>query len=246
MSFLFLFGSIWFYPSVSNYDFTVGASLFAAGSALFLVAVAQDAVPMAVELHRQRRQEVDDASRSETFSRNVAAMAPLVNTCLYGISAASFLVGSLYFLPDLYSENDQLGCVMFVVGTTITLLAVAWDTSRLLLVGTRATIAHILALLAAAAGADLFLIGTLFSFPMYLVDDSALSKGASFFTAGSCCFIVHSLSIVEVTANALGGKEEAAAIAEEEDIVVRRKQLLGFMNEGSTMTVMSSRRRDTL
>lgn len=69
---------------------------------------------------------------------------------------------------------------MFVVDTVITLLDVVWDASRLLLVGTRATIVRILALLAAVAGTNLFLL----SFPMYLVDECSTFKGCIILQGG--------------------------------------------------------------
>lgn len=179
MAVLFIIGSLYFLPEMFQKtnagDFTVGAGLFTGGAAAFWLAAVLDFVPT-------------------LQSGNIFA---IVNSFLYVAASALLVIGSIWFFPDLYAENNTLGNWMYVIGTATVATAILWDMSRLLLMGAQPNLGQVVAMASGVFGAIHFMVGALFLFPVYLTSQAAVEKGANLFIAGSCFFMMHALGVAK-------------------------------------------------
>jgi len=182
MAVLFILGALYFLPDMfietNAGDFTVGAGLFTGGAAAFWGAAVLDFLP--------------------TLQGGGGILA-IANSFLYVAASAMLVVGSVWFFPDLYEDNNTLGNWLYVIGTATVAIAILWDMSRLLLMGAQPNLGQVVAMVSGILGAVHFMIGALFLFPYYVKmgQYDAVEKGANFFIAGACFFMMHALGVIK-------------------------------------------------
>jgi len=178
MGIMFIFTGAFFLPDVYTSfapgNFLYGASFFITGASLFLVAASIDFMG--------------------SFGQGVVAM---INASLYVIAAIQLIVGSVYFLPRVYTSDPPIGNWLYVTGTLTASAALVWDMFRLMAKGAKVPLPFIVALFSALIGALCFTFGACFLFPIYLTGPEAIEKGAGFFIAGGVFFLVHSLAVIK-------------------------------------------------
>ncbi|KAG9398555.1 hypothetical protein AC1031_014337 [Aphanomyces cochlioides] len=184
---LFLFGSILFYPRYANiYDIPgegalIGGWLFVFGCIMF-----QSGSLIEVWNARYAHKEGSD------FNRFLPMMMAVSNV----LGSVCFVYGGVYFLPKYYNENPSLGCYLFIAGCSIFSYAILIDVPRMIrekqaIFGLWTTCAVF-----NMVGNILFIVGSYYFLPKFLfVEDADLASSnliysTNYFVVGSVAFII--------------------------------------------------------
>lgn len=207
---LFLLGSICFYPSmydvtilsihIGAWCFVVGCVFFAFASILDFIQHMQqkysstDQIVLLADEEKGRintslsRKSTSSLSSKDNSSGDESELDPESNFILAKaiisfvniFSAVSFVVGAMYFLPRFYEQNERIGCYGFIIGCIILCLS-----SSYMILALRESICQSLSTL---IGSILFIVGSIFFLPEYLVLDGGVVLAVNFFTIGSIFF----------------------------------------------------------
>ncbi|GFH49930.1 hypothetical protein CTEN210_06406 [Chaetoceros tenuissimus] len=207
---LFLLGSICFYPSM--YDITIlsihiGAWCFIVGCAFFAFASILDFIQHMKLKYSSTDQIVfsqdeekgrintslshkstssmssrDNSSQDETELNKESnfVLAKAIISFANIFAAMSFLVGAVYFLPRFYEQNERIGCYGFIIGCIILCLS-----SSYMILALRESIWQSTSTL---IGSILFIVGSIFFLPEYLVLEGGVVLAVNFFIIGSIFF----------------------------------------------------------
>lgn len=200
-SVLFQVGSIYFYPKFSilwdGKGGLFGAWAFVVGCIFFFLTT--------------------NLSFVETIAKNNTGSAThrvlvAYNALMYVMAGVIFLLGSLYFLPDLYAKAPALGCWAFLLGSIQFCLAALGDLAFIVTTHedpreTGVKLANLrcwgtVAALGTFVGAFLFILGSWFYLPRFIAQEDAvlaesyMYKSINFYTTGSAFFIINSLALV--------------------------------------------------
>ena len=203
----FLIGSILFYPcfinlgGVESVGRFVAAWLFVVGSVLMLILTIRD-----LQIVVSALRKLDLVTAAVTIStegkrktiiklleQSTVKKEEMVNLVLYVASAVLSIMGSIFFLPDLYAESATLGVTLFIAGCLCQITAALWSTGMLLTQGEMKRVKDVMIIFLPFVGSLLFLIGCLFFYPRYQNDAFDTIYATTYFVVGSAMFLLSSL-----------------------------------------------------
>ena len=203
----FLIGSIPFYPcfinlgGVESVGRFVAAWLFVVGSVLMLILTIRD---LQIVVSALRKLEwvtaavtISTEGKRKTIikllEQSTVKKEEMVNLVLYVASAVLSIMGSIFFLPDLYAESATLGVTLFIAGCLCQITAALWSTGMLLTQGEMKRVKDVMIIFLPFVGSLLFLIGCLFFYPRYQNDVFDTIYATTYFVVGSAVFLLSSL-----------------------------------------------------
>lgn len=172
---LFIIGSICFYPQYGPKGIRVGATLFEIGCVAFLVGTLQDLVMCFKRFIKPLdRQEITEQELQMLHHTELGL------TIINVLAAVCFVVGGIYFIPEVYATNDYLGCWAFIVGCVLFQLSSLAGVCRL----------HrdLLSSTFVCSGSMVFIIASVYFLPDFLITDEDVKFAVNLFILGSILF----------------------------------------------------------
>ncbi|KAF0692143.1 hypothetical protein As57867_016688, partial [Aphanomyces stellatus] len=156
---LFLIGSILFYPRYTNlYDIAGEGPLI--GGWLFLFGCVGFLIGSLIEVKNNRNAHKEGA--------DWLRFIPITTSVSNVIGSILFVYGGVYFLPSYYAENPSLGCYLFIAGCTVFSFAIFVDVPRMIRANQPIFGLWTAVAVFNMAGNILFIVGSYYFLPKFL------------------------------------------------------------------------------